>query len=147
MSSYLITGAGRGLGIELATQLSLLPADRVSVVFAASRSSPTGALQRLVDQSQGRVVHIFATVTDRQSINKAVEEVEGKLSGKGLDVLINNAGVMPGAFEGIAKMDNLRYAFEVNVEAVQEMTAALLPLLKRGKEKQIVNVYATSTLD
>ena len=143
MASYLITGAGRGLGLELATQLANLPASQVSNVFAAIRSStPPTALQTLVDHSKGRVIPVTEMlVTDRASLDKAVANVEALLDGKGLDVLINNAGVMPPAFEGIAKMDNLRYAFEVNVEAVQETTSAFMPLLKKGTAKKVINMY------
>ncbi|EXJ75459.1 uncharacterized protein A1O5_02155 [Cladophialophora psammophila CBS 110553] len=143
MSSYFITGAGRGLGLELVNQLSRMPSNQVSIVIAASRSQPTAALQEVVDRSHGRVIPITVTITDRSSIDMAVREVSSRLEGKGLDVLINNAGVMPGAFKGIAKMDNLRYAFEVNVEAVHETTAALLPLLKKGAGKQVVNISTT----
>lgn len=145
MCSYLITGAGRGLGLALVRQLCLLPPSQVAVVFAATRSEPTADLQALIDGSDGRVVHITLVVTNRQSIEKAVEEVERRLPGAGLDVLINNAGVMPGAFEGIAKMDNLGYALEVNVEAVHDMMAALLPSLKKGRGRQIVNMYVQLT--
>lgn len=144
MSSYFVTGAGRGLGLGLVSQLVQLPPSQVSVVFAASRSSPTSDLQRLIDSYPGRVVPINVIITDRTSIDKAVAEIESSLAGRGLDVLINNAGVMPAAFEGIEKMDNLRYALEVNVEAVQETTAALMPLLRKGKGKQIVNMYVVS---
>ncbi len=141
MSSYLITGAGRGLGLELVTQLVQAPASQVSVVFAASRREPSSPLQKLIDSSSGRVVHVPMVITERASLDKAAAEVEAKLGDKGLDVLINNAGVMPPTFEGIAKMDNLRYALEVNVEAVHETIAAFLPLLKKGTLKKVVNMY------
>ncbi|KAI1616527.1 short-chain dehydrogenase-like protein [Exophiala viscosa] len=145
MTSYLITGAGRGLGLELAAQLASLPTSQVSTVFAAIRSStPPSALQTLIDHSKGRVIALTSTVvTDRASLDKAAAQVEALLNGKGLDVLINNAGVMPPAFKGIAKMDNLRYAFEVNVEAVHETTSAFLPLLKKGTGKKVVNISTT----
>lgn len=149
MASYLITGAGRSLGLELAAQLASLPTDQVSTVFATIRSStPPSGLQALIDRSNGRVVAVPSTViTDRASLDQAAARVEAHLGGdKGLDVLVNNAGVMPGAFEGIAKMDNLRYALEVNVEAVHETTAAFLPLLKKGNLKKVVNMYVSTTI-
>jgi len=141
MASYLITGAGRGLGLELATQLHKLP--QVCVVFAATRSSPSNALQRLIDGSAGKVVHILVEITDKSSVNAAVAQAESRLFSKGLvglDVLINNAGILPQTLGGIAAMDNLREAFEVNVEAVHITTAAFLPLLQKGGQKKVVNV-------
>ncbi|KIX03016.1 uncharacterized protein Z518_06566 [Rhinocladiella mackenziei CBS 650.93] len=143
MASYLVTGAGRGLGLELVNQLRQLPKPQVSVILAATRSEPSGALQKLIDSSGGRVVHVLMAVSDKASINAAVPEIEKKLGGKGLDVLINNAGVMPSAPGGIATMDNLQYAFEINVQAVHDTMAALLPLLSKGEQKKIINISST----
>ncbi|KAK7890699.1 hypothetical protein LTR67_007908 [Exophiala xenobiotica] len=157
MASYLITGANRGIGLELVTQLAEAPSSQVSIVFAASRQSEpsdsraSSPLQNLIDASSGRVVHVPMVITSRTSLDKAAAEVEAHLAKlghgngdtKGLDVLINNAGVMPPSFQGIAKMDNLRYALEVNVEAVHETIAAFLPLLQRGTLKKVVNITTT----
>lgn len=140
MSSYLITGAGRGIGLELVKQLAKQPPSNVSVVFAATRGEASDALETLIGSSSGRVVHVSMVITDRSSLDKAASEVEAKLGGQGLDVLVNNAGVMPSDIEGIAKMSTLRYALEVNVESVQETTAAFIPLLKKGKGKKVVNM-------
>jgi NAD(P)-dependent dehydrogenase (short-subunit alcohol dehydrogenase family) len=140
MASYLITGAGRGLGLELVTQLLALEPSKVSTVFATTRSSPSKALQDLIDKSKGRVVHIPLAVTDKSSIDKAVNLVDEKLAGKGLDVVINNAGIQPFSPEGIASMDNLREALEINVEAVHNVTAAFLPLLRKSQLKKVVNM-------
>jgi len=93
MASYLITGTARGLGFELVSQLASLPTTEVSIIFATSRSE-SPALKSLVQNSSGRIVFVQLDQTDEASIKKAVSEVEGKLEGKGLDVLINNAGKM-----------------------------------------------------
>ena len=138
MSSYLVTGGGRGLGLELVTQLAKHP--DTSIVFAATRSEPSEGLQTLVTSSQGRVVHLKLPITDKAGVAAGAEDLKGKLGGKGLDVLINNAGVMPFSLDGIAAMDNLREALEVNVEAVHNTTAALLPLLQLGTRKTVLNM-------
>ena len=57
-----------------------------------------------MEKSDGRVVLIEADVTDEASIKKAVGEVKGKLAGKGLDVLINNVGMMGFTSGGTAAM-------------------------------------------
>lgn len=142
MASYLITGASRGIGLELASQLSKLPADQVSVVFAATRSKePSKGLQQLIDSSNGRVAHLLMPITDKAGIAAAVPQLEAKLGGKGLDVLVNNAGVMGYTPGGTAKMTDLRESFEVNVEAVHTTTVALLPLVQKSKLKKVVNMY------
>ena len=90
MSSYLITGSSRGLGLELAKQLA--SSAEVGTVFAAARKE-SAALKELVEKSNGRIVLIQLETTDAASIKQAVLDVEKNLGGKGLDVLINNAGV------------------------------------------------------
>ncbi len=140
MASYLVTGAGRGLGFELVSQLVKFPKQQVSVVFAAIRVSPSDALQQLIGSSEGRIVQILLPVTDKAGIVAGVAQVEKILAGAGLDVLINNAGISPFHPKGIATMDNLGEAISVNVEAVHNVTAALLPLLRKGTKKKVVNV-------
>lgn len=103
MASYLITGASRGLGLEFATQLSSLPTSSVSTIIATGRTQST-ELQNLISTSTGKVVFVQMDVSDEASVKKAVPEVEKVLAGKGLDVLINNVGVMPWTTGGIAKM-------------------------------------------
>ena len=93
MSSYAVTGANRGIGFELTKQLANQPSSSVSRVYALSRGQAAKALSDLILQQNGRVVFVSCDVTDADSINAAVRDIESKSDGKGLDVLINNAGV------------------------------------------------------
>lgn len=140
MASYLVTGAGRGLGLELVAQLHALPSSQVSTIFATTRSSPSAALQGLIDKSSGRIVHVPLVINDKSSINRAVDLVSQQLGSTGLDVVVNNAGIQPYTPDGIENMDNLREAFETNVEAVHNVTAAFLPLLRKSQLKKVVNM-------
>lgn len=97
MSSYLITGSSRGIGLELAKQLASSP--EVSTIFAAARKE-SPALKELIQTSHGRVALVQLETTDSASIKQAVLDAEKSLAGKGLDVLINNAGVMDYVPEG-----------------------------------------------
>ncbi|THX78473.1 NAD(P)-binding protein [Aureobasidium pullulans] len=142
MATYLITGASRGIGLELTKQLLDLPASQVSKIFAVARNIDTGLLQGLVQKHSDRVVPISASVQDNASVQKAVEAVKANLQGKGLDVLVNNAGVMdhsPGKI-GSMETDQLTWTLDINVVGVQRITAAFLPLLEQGTQKKIVNI-------
>jgi NAD(P)-dependent dehydrogenase (short-subunit alcohol dehydrogenase family) len=103
MASYLITGASRGLGLELTRQLSSFPASEVGKVFATTRGDAP-ELDDLVEKSSGRVVAVRLDVTNEATIKQAAAEVEANLNGKGLDVLINNAGIAKWFPEGLDTM-------------------------------------------
>lgn len=142
MSSYLVTGANRGIGLELVRQISQLPEKEVSTVFALNRNKSDG-LQKLIDGSKGRVVNVTAEITKQADVDAAVKQVESHLpKGKGLDILINNAGIMPFGAAGVANLEagQLQQVFDVNVVSAQRVTAAFLPLLQKGQEKKIMNM-------
>lgn len=103
MASYLITGASRGFGLALARELVSLPATDVGKIIASARGDSPD-LNELAKSSSGRVVIVKLDVTNHESIKQAAAEVEGKLEGRGLDVLINNAGVCQYATDGVKSM-------------------------------------------
>ena len=91
MATYLITGANRGIGLELVRQLALLDSQKVSQIFALTRSK-SQPLDKAIAASSGRIVLVDCEVTSQKSVDAAVEEIRSKLP-DGLDVLINNVGV------------------------------------------------------
>ncbi|KAE8137727.1 hypothetical protein BDV38DRAFT_292647 [Aspergillus pseudotamarii] len=144
MASYLITGSSRGLGLALVSQLLSLPASQVASIFATSRSAqPSPNLKELIDQSSGRASYVQLDVTDTISIRTAARQIERQLQGRGLDVLINNAGIQPVTKGGAEYMDNLSDAFNINVNAPHEVTRTFLPLLRKGERKVITNISTT----
>lgn len=149
MATYFITGAGRGLGLELSKQLLDLPADQVSLVFVNTRSSPpSAALAALIASSNGRAKHIVGGVDGTDGVEAAARQVEAHLGGGsekgGLDVLINNAGTA-GEFHPGGKLvdcppEELASILNTNAIGPHRVTRALLPLLRRGKQKKIINM-------
>lgn len=103
MASFLITGCSRGLGLALVLELVSRPASEIGKVFATSRGD-SSALTELAKASPGRVELVKLDVTDQESIKKAAAQVEGVVGDKGLDVLINNAGVCQYASAGVKSM-------------------------------------------
>jgi len=138
-STYLITGCSRGLGLALATELSKTG----NFVFATSRGDPTPALKELIEGPNGQVKHVKLDVTNRASVGEAEKQIEAILQGKGIDVLINNAGVINWMTEGIHTMDDLDSTFTANVTSVHIVTSTFLPLLRKGTQKKVVNISTT----
>ena len=135
--SILITGASSGIGRHLALSL----AEDGHKVFASVRSAKDGAALRA--DSSGKVETVSLDVTDEREIERAAAAIALALDGRGLDVLINNAGVVvTGALEELPP-SALRYQLEVNVVAVAAVTHAFLPLLRRGGGR-IINMGSVS---
>lgn len=103
MASYLVTGSSKGLNLGICNILASKPASEVSKVFISARRH-TDAVKSLVEQYPGRVEFVSMDVTSEESVQKAAEQIEKSLGGKGLDVLINGVGVMPFAPEGVHTM-------------------------------------------
>lgn len=93
MANVLITGGGRGIGLELARQLIDQPASRIARVFVTTRSKSDDA-EALVSTHPDRLTIIECRdVTDEATVKLLAIELDKKLGDKGLDILINNIGV------------------------------------------------------
>ncbi|PLB46550.1 putative short chain oxidoreductase [Aspergillus steynii IBT 23096] len=151
MSTYLVTGSSRGLGFNIVNHLASRPASQVGTIFATSRQNNSAQLQELVEREKGRVVFVQLDAARKESVSQAVREVEMFLEseqqtqgkGKGLDVVINNAGIMPSTRGGIANMDDLNETFNTNVTSAHMVTSAFLPLLRKGERRVIANISTT----
>ena len=130
MSTILITGANKGLGREAARRLLELGHD----VWVAARDPGRGA--EAASALGARFVAL--DVTDDASVHAAAEHVAGA---GGLDVLVNNAGIV-GRRAPVAETTagDVRAVFETNVLGVVRVTGAFLPLLARSPNPVIVNV-------
>jgi NAD(P)-dependent dehydrogenase (short-subunit alcohol dehydrogenase family) len=133
MSLFVVTGAGRGIGLELCRQLR---GRGETVVAACRRSEP--ALAAL-----GCEVVDGVEVTDGAGIARLV----AALGGRRVDVLVNNAGIL--ARESLDDLDveSIRRQFEVNALAPLRVTKALLPSLGSGSKVAIVTSRMGSIAD
>ncbi|GAA5982590.1 hypothetical protein JCM10908_006709 [Rhodotorula pacifica] len=145
--TYLITGASRSLGLGYTRQL-LQSGQHVRVVAGARNPSSAADLQALRKEvGDDRLYILKLDVEDEGAVAASVKELEasGFLKDGGLDCLINNAGVArghgasPSQTTPQAILDNLN----TNLFGVIHVTTAYLPLLKKGKGKQIFGVSST----
>ena len=129
----LITGANKGLGLEIARQLGR---EGVTVVIGA-RDIAKGQTAANTLQAEGLDAHaVKIDVTSAEDIAALPAFFATKFGG--LDILINNAGVMKER-EGEVNAKTLRSTFEANVIGPFAVTQALLPLLKASPAGRIVN--------
>lgn len=106
MATYFISGTSRGIGLQLTASLASRPPSEVSKIFAAARKQ-SDDLKKLIEGSDGRVQFVPLEVTSSQSTKEAAQIVEKSLNGQGVDVLINNAGIMNMTPNGIVEMSVL----------------------------------------
>lgn len=135
MSTVLVTGANRGLGLEFCQQYAV--ADW-QVIACCREPKAAEALNNLVAQYPNIEVHAL-DVTDFSSI----ERLALQLDAVNLDVLINNAGVYGDtAGHGFGALDYVAWTktLLINVQAPVKMAEMFLPHLKRGKQKLIVSI-------
>jgi NAD(P)-dependent dehydrogenase (short-subunit alcohol dehydrogenase family) len=102
MLNVLVTGAARGLGLELVKRYSLQLPDNGLVIATSRKSSPD--LEELVCDCKSKVFFVEMDISSEESILQSVETVKSLLPGKALDILINNAGVHSWTNGGISEM-------------------------------------------
>ncbi|KAM5543514.1 hypothetical protein V8D89_002765 [Ganoderma adspersum] len=141
--AWFITGTSRGIGLELTKQLLQSPGN---VVLATCRNpSKADALQALTASSGGRLHVLPLDVDDTDSIASAVQAAEKIVGDKGIDYLINNAGINPGGYDSPLEFDPARFAeaFQTNVVGPALISKALLPLIEKSGKKTLVNISST----
>lgn len=131
MPTILITGANKGLGYEAARRLIAL--GHTVYLGARDRARGEAAAQRL----GARFVQL--DVTDDASVAAAAAWISRQPGG--LDVLINNAGIIGTMLPPPdVTADAVREVYETNVFGVVRVTHAMLPLLRASSNPVIVNV-------
>jgi NAD(P)-dependent dehydrogenase (short-subunit alcohol dehydrogenase family) len=135
MPTVLVTGASRGLGLELVRQYSL---DGWNVLACARAPDQAQALRRLAEESSGRVALHPLDVTDFQTIDLLAH----RLRDTSIDVLINNAGTMGGRGSSFGASDFAEWdgIFRLNAFAPLKMAEAFVAHSARSAQKKIVSI-------
>jgi NADP-dependent 3-hydroxy acid dehydrogenase YdfG len=134
-----ITGASSGLG-EAAARL--LSGQGASLVLGARRVE---RLQSLADElvgQGGKALALSTDVTDRDQVKKLVDAAV-RTYGR-IDVMINNAGLMPQAPLERLKIDEWDRMIDVNIKGVLYGIAAALPHMQQQKAGHIINVSSVA---
>ncbi|TPW76438.1 SDR family NAD(P)-dependent oxidoreductase [Schumannella soli] len=126
MTTTLITGANRSLGLETARRLI----EAGHTVYAGMRDTASGEAAREIGAHP-----VQLDVTDQASVDAALASLPE------LDVLVNNAGILGTSF-GVDDLDAdaIATVLDTNVTGLVRVTQAALPLLRRSANPVIVNV-------
>ena len=131
----IITGASSGIGYTTALTLSKAGA---TIVAGARRVEKLEALKQTIMGQDGKISINQIDVTKREECAKLTNTAIDKY-GK-IDVLINNAGLMPLSFVKNLKIDEWDRMVDVNIKGVLYSTAAVLPHMISNKSGHIVNI-------
>ena len=132
-ASWFVTGASRGLGLELVRQL-LHRGDHV----AATTRSSARLLEALTDVDVDQLLPLEVSVTDRSQVEGAIRQTIDRFGR--IDVVVNNAGYgFLGAVEETTDAD-VHEMFDVQVHGVWNVLRAAIPHLRQARSGHIINV-------
>lgn len=134
-----ITGASSGLGEATAR---LLSAQGASVVLGARRLDRLKTLADALAAGGGKALAVVTDVTNRDQVKRLVDTAVQKFGR--IDVIINNAGLMPQSLIESLKVDEWDRMIDVNIKGVLYGIAAALPYMKQQKSGQIINVSSVA---
>lgn len=132
----LVTGANKGIGKEIARQLGALGYR----VYLGARDHTRGSVAAQAYAGSGfDIRYVEIDVTRPETLRAAAAHI---LEETGyLDVLLNNAGILTDVLTpSVTNIDNVRRTFDTNVIGVISTTQAMLPLLRAGTTRIIINL-------
>lgn len=134
-ATWFVTGASRGLGLELVTQL-LQRGDQVAATTRSAQRLLSGLRETGVDTS--RLLPLTVDLRDEEQVRQAVHQTTERFGR--LDVVVNNAGYgFLGAVEETSDHE-VRDLLDVQVVGVWNVLRATLPILREQRSGHVVNV-------
>ena len=135
----IITGASSGLGEATAQRLAK---NGAKLMLAARREDRLKDLVAKIEQAGGTAQYQITDVTQREQVEalaKATKTAYGRV-----DVLVNNAGLMPLSPLDEAKVDEWDRMVDVNIKGVLYNIAAVLPMMREQKSGHIINISSVA---
>ncbi len=135
----IITGGSSGLGKATALRLAKSGA---KVMLAARREDRLQELVEQIEKTGGKAQYQVTDVTHRdevESLAQATQDTYGRI-----DVLLNNAGLMPLSPLTALKVDEWEKMVDVNIKGVLYGVAAVLPIMQQQKSGHIINISSVA---
>ncbi|KAI9068437.1 NAD-P-binding protein [Trametes sanguinea] len=142
-TTWLVTGASRGIGLELVKQILATPTNKV----VATCRNPEGAhgLTELQDSAPGRLDVLRLDLDDFDAVRASAPQLDAILGETGLDYLVNNAGIsLRNELASETEPEDILQHVRTNAAAPALVSKLCLPLLKKGSKKAIVHVSSTA---
>jgi len=135
----IITGASSGIGYSTAKALAKKGA---KIVAGARRTDRLETLQKEITDDGGEIIICETDVTKKSDCDNLVKQAINKFGQ--VDVLLNNAGLMPLSFVKSLKIDEWDRMIDVNIKGVMYCTAAVIPTMVEKKSGHIVNISSVA---
>lgn len=135
----LITGASSGIGEAAALKLSR---EGARVVLCARSEDELNKLKDKIENDGGKALVVKTDVTKPDDFKNAVKQAVDTFGT--VDVLINNAGLMPLSYVAKLKTDEWEQMVDVNIKGVLNGVAAVLPTLTKQKSGHIINISSSA---
>ncbi|PZE19541.1 SDR family oxidoreductase [Paenibacillus xerothermodurans] len=135
----MITGASSGIGEAAAKELASKGA---KLVLAARREDRLKKLQEDIQNQGGQAIYKVTDVTSHEQMEELAAYALTEF-GK-IDVLINNAGLMPNSFLYKKQIDDWNKVIDVNIKGVLDGIAAVLPSMRERKSGHIINLSSVA---
>lgn len=137
MKNVLITGAGRGIGHAIAKRLAHEEDYRIFINYNHSKESAL-ALQEEIRKNGHDAIAIKADVSKLSEVENMFLEIEKNF--KGIDILINNAGIAKTSLFQDITHNEWQEIFNINVNGVFNTIHCALPYMLSKHEGKILNV-------
>ena len=138
-SAVIVTGASSGIGDATAR---LLAQEGASVALAARREERLHDLKAAIEADGGTAIVVPTDVTDRAQVQALADATQDAFGA--IDVLINNAGVMPLSLMKNLHEDEWEQMVDVNVKGVLYAIGAVLPVMQAQGHGHVVNVSSVA---
>jgi len=134
-----ITGASSGIGAATAKQLA---SNGAKVVLGARREDRLAELVQEIEAAGGQAAYQVTDVTKSADVQQLVKLAQTKFGG--VDVIFNNAGIMPSSPVSALHTDEWDQMIDINIKGVLNGVAAVMPIFTAQKSGQIITTSSVA---
>lgn len=134
-----ITGASSGIGKATAIRLS---SEGHSLVLAARRIEKLETLKEQLEKENTEIVILKTDVTKRNDVKRLIKTTFDKFGR--IDVLINNAGIMPLSFIEEGRVEDWEKMIDVNLKGLLYGINEVVPIMKKQHSGHIINISSVA---